>query len=95
MNNAAEGLEKKMSGAAKGAAFNKAVDATAVFYGNGDTKEDFVKLVKWFFEEFKEINCDDVPEPKDYPKAPKTEPVEFKGKKVEGNIEDLKIKDES
>lgn len=60
-NGAKRGLEMKMSGQAKGACFNKAVDTVIALYADKKvTDEQFVEKVAWFFEAYKPINMEDV-----------------------------------
>ncbi len=59
-NGAKKGLEMKMSGQAKGACFNKAVDTVIALYADQKfTDEQFVKKVEWFFEQYKPINMEE------------------------------------
>lgn len=64
---AQKGLEMKMSGQAKGACFNKAVDAAIAVYDKTSTTPnaneaigEIVNLTEAFFEAFKPINMEDV-----------------------------------
>jgi hypothetical protein len=59
---AQKGLEMKMSGQAKGACFNKAVDS-AIARGKDLSDEDFIELVVKYFEAFKPINIEESEKP--------------------------------
>lgn len=57
---AQRGLEMKMSGQAKGACFNKAVDVAIALFAKGDImREEIVDAVRYYFEEFKPINMEE------------------------------------
>ncbi|MBK9272770.1 MAG: hypothetical protein IPM48_14390 [Saprospiraceae bacterium] len=57
---AKKGLEMKMSGQAKGACFNKAVDtAIAIYAKTAISDEQFIEKVIWFFEAYKPINMEE------------------------------------